>query len=134
MFSTSTQVRVRYGETDRMSYVYYGNYATYLEVARGEALRNLGCSYREMEEGGVMMPVTELRLQYLHPAFYDDLLTIVTSVNEMPAARIRFDYEIFNEQKICIAVGYTVLAFVNRITGKPCRIPSRMKDQLAAFF
>jgi len=134
MFTSTTNVRVRYGETDRMGYVYYGNYATYLEVARVEALRSLGCSYREMEEGGIMMPVLESNVQYLKPAFYDELLSIFTMVPEMPAARIHFEYEIFNESRILIAKAYTTLAFINRQTGKPCRIPPELKKSLSAFF
>ena len=134
MFTFTSSVRVRYGETDRMGYVYYGNYATYLEVARVEALRSLGCNYRAMEEGGVMMPVLQSNVHYLKPAFYDEELSIVTTVPEMPSARIRFEYEIFNEHRVLIAQAQTVLAFIDRKTGRPCRLPSALKNSLSAFF
>ena len=57
MFKAKTQLRVRYAETDQMGYVYYGNYAMYFEVARVEAMRSVGFSYKEMEEDGILMPV-----------------------------------------------------------------------------
>lgn len=134
MFTFTSSVRVRYGETDRMGYVYYGNYATYLEVARVEALRSLGCSYREMEEGGIMMPVLQSNVHYLKPAFYDEVLTIVTTVPEMPAVRIRFEYDIYNDNRVLIAQAQTVLAFIDRKSGKPCRIPAELKNSLNSFF
>ncbi len=80
MFVTETQMRVRYAETDRMGYAYYGNYATYFEVARVEALRELGMSYRELEDSGILLPVRDLHIKYHKPAYYDDLLTIKTSI------------------------------------------------------
>ena len=76
MFKAKTQIRVRYAETDQMGYVYYGNYAMYFEVARVEALRSVGFSYREMEDSGILMPVLESHITYLKPGKYDDLLTI----------------------------------------------------------
>ena len=70
MYTTETQIRVRYSETDRMSYVYYGNYAQYFEVARVESLRSLGVSYREMEDDGVLLPVLDFSVKFFKPAFY----------------------------------------------------------------
>ena len=92
MYTSETSIRVRYGETDQMGYVYYGNYGMYYEVARVESLRQLGMSYREMEEMGVMMPVIENHTKFLAPALYDDLLTIVTTIREKPSVKIRFEY------------------------------------------
>src|SRR3954464_3813730 len=97
MYISETQIRVRYGETDQMRYVYYGNYALYYEVARVESLRQLGLTYRELEETGVMLPVIENKSKYLAVAKYDDLLTIVTTLREKPGVKIKFEYEIFNE-------------------------------------
>ena len=76
MFKAKTQIRVRYAETDQMGFVYYGNYAMYFEVARVEALRAVGFSYREMEDSGILMPVLESHITYLKPGKYDDLLTV----------------------------------------------------------
>ena len=88
MYTTEIKIRVRYGETDRMGYAYYGNYAEYFEVARVEALRNLGFSYRKLEDEGIMLPVLLYSVKFMKPAYYDDELTIKVSIKELPAARI----------------------------------------------
>jgi len=134
MYITETQVRVRYGETDRMGYVYYGVYASYFEVARVEALRNLGLSYREMEDNGIMLPVLHFEINYIKPAFYDDQVTIKTTVSEMPKARIRFTYESFNTAGDLINTGETTLVFINKATGKPCAAPEHFQHKLKQFF
>lgn len=82
-----TTIRVRYSETDQMGYVYYGNYAQYLEVGRVEWLRNLGISYKSLEEMGIMMPVINLQLTYLKPAKYDDLLSLNTCLTKKPGVK-----------------------------------------------
>lgn len=134
MYISETTIRVRYGETDQMGYVYYGNYAMYYEVARVESLRQLGVTYREMEEMGVMMPVLENRSRYLAPARYDDLLRIVTTLREKPGVRIRFEYDIYNNDNVLIHQGETILAFVNKSTNKPCRQPAVMEMVLQRYF
>lgn len=134
MYQSETKIRVRYGETDQMGYVYYGNYAMYYEVARVESLRQLGMSYRELEEGGVMMPVLENHSKYLSPARYDDELRIVTTIREKPGVRISFAYDIFNETNQLIHQGETNLVFMNKQTGKPCRPPEHFQELLAPFF
>ncbi len=82
MLQTTHQIRVRYGETDPMKYVYYGNYAEYLEVARVELFRKIGISYNEIEQRGIWLPVSEYSIKYLKPAKYDDLLEIKTTIGE----------------------------------------------------
>ena len=134
MYSSETSIRVRYGETDQMGYVYYGNYAMYYEVARVESLRQLGVTYRELEEMGVMMPVVENNSRYLAPARYDDLLKVVTTIREKPGVRIKFEYEIFNEEGTLLNQGETLLVFINMKTNKPCRPPEHMEQVLAPFF
>lgn len=134
MLVTETKIRVRFGETDKMSYVYYGNYALYYEQARTEMMRYLGLSYQEMEKKGTMMPVLELHTEYIKPSFYDDLITIKTYLKSMPTARIRFDYEIYNEEQILLNKGYTILTFVNVETIKPCRPPKYFLDLIAPYF
>ena len=134
MYTAETFVRVRYGETDQMRYVYYGNYAMYYEVARVESLRQLGMTYKELEAMGVIMPVLENHSEFISPAVYDELLKIVVTIPEKPGVRIRFHYEIFNEQSKLIHKGDTLLAFVNQRTGRPCRPPQAFQDVLAAYF
>jgi len=117
------KIRVRYAEADRMGYVYYGNYAMYFESARTEMLRSLGFSYREWEDNGIILPVRELQIRYLAPAFYDDLLTIRTIIKEKPDVRITFHHEVYNEKGEKTCTGTIVLVFVNAETRRPTRAP-----------
>ncbi|UCS93807.1 acyl-CoA thioesterase [Echinicola marina] len=134
MFTAKTQVRVRYAETDQMGYVYYGNYAMYFEVARVEALRSIGFSYKRMEDEGVMMPVLESFSKYLKPGKYDELLTITTHIAKVPGVKIRFDYEIHNEQQELIHQGHTILTFLKKDSHRPCRPPQDLLDLLQTYF
>ena len=134
MYQSETKVRVRYSETDQMGYVYYGNYAMYYEVGRVESLRQLGLTYKELEDGGVMMPVLENKSKFFSPALYDDELRIVTTISEKPSVRITFNYDIFNGSNQLIHQGETLLAFVNKSTGKPCRPPEHFQNVLKPFF
>lgn len=123
-FRHETSLRVRYGETDQMGYCYYGNYAQYFEVGRVEALRNLGMSYKQLEEQGVMLPVSEFSVKYKYPAKYDDALTIVTHISELRGARLAFDYIIMNENDQLIATAHTTLVFVAKETMRPITPPA----------
>jgi len=134
MFQSETSVRVRYGETDRMGYVYYGNYAMYFEVGRVEAIRDLGLSYRELEESGIMLPVADMSVKYLRPAFYDDLLTIRTTIPELPGTRLKFQYEILNQQNLLLTKGETTLVFVSAETMKPRPAPDAFLEKIRPYF
>jgi acyl-CoA thioester hydrolase len=134
MYKTTTKVRVRYSETDQMGYCYYGNYAAFFEVARVEALRELSMSYKQMEEDGIAMPVLEYQIKYYKPAFYDDELTIETTIEEMPKARIYFSYKTFNAKNELINEAKTSLVFVNKTTGRPCMAPEHFLKALERFF
>lgn len=134
MYKSETFIRVRYGETDQMGYVYYGNYAMYYEVARVESLRQLGLTYKELEGMGVMMPVLENHSKYIAPARYDDHLRIVTTLREKPGVKIKFEYEIFNERQELIHTGETLLVFIDMNSKRPCRPPEAMQNVLAPFF
>ena len=134
MYQSETHVRVRYGETDQMGYVYYGNYAMYYEVARVESLRQLGLTYKELEDMGVMMPVLENHTKFIAPALYDDLLRIVTTIRNKPGVRIQFEYEIFNPSGKLINKGETLLAFVDKKSGRPCRPPEAFDKVLENYF
>jgi acyl-CoA thioester hydrolase len=134
MYISETNVRVRYAETDRMGYVYYGNYTQYYEVGRVEALRQLGTSYKEMEDSGIMLPVYTCELKYHKPAMYDDLLLIKTTIKQMPTVKISFEYEIYNEKSELLNTGSTTLVFINTATNKPCLAPQRFIDKIQQFF
>ena len=134
-YVAETLIRVRYAETDQMGYVYYGNYSTYYEIGRVEALRQLGLSYKTLEEEeGIIMPVLENYSKYIRPAFYDEELRMVVRIPEKPSLRITFTYELFNQKDSLIHTGKTVLVFVSKQSGKPCRIPERMMQLLAPFY
>ncbi|QTN39368.1 acyl-CoA thioesterase [Cryomorphaceae bacterium] len=130
MIRNETQIRVRYSETDQMGVVYYGNYAQYFEVGRVELLRELGTSYRELEEAGTMLPVLELQLKYIRSAKYDDLLTVSTEIREWPDARITFHHEIRNEEGTLLNVGKVTLVFFDMERQRPRKMP----EELAAYF
>lgn len=134
MFTHETTLRVRYAETDQMAYVYYGNYATYYEVARVEAFRHLAFPYRELEAKGIMMPVLELHTYYHQPAKYDDLLTIKVSIPKLPAVRIVFEYEIINQNQQRLNTGSTTLVFVDMQSQRPKRCPQALLEKLEPFF
>jgi acyl-CoA thioester hydrolase len=134
MYIANCQIRVRYAETDQMAYVYYGNYAMYYEVARVEALRQIGLNYVELEQSGIMMPVYENHSKYHAPAKYDDLLEIKVTIADLPKVRMRFDYEIRNQSQELINEGYTTLVFIDMKTNKLTRAPKAMIDTLNPFF
>jgi acyl-CoA thioester hydrolase len=134
MYISETTVRVRYAETDKMGYVYYGNYTHYYEVGRVEAMRSLGTSYKEMEDNGIMLPVYTCNLKYMKPAIYDDLLIIKTIIREMPTLKITFEYEIYNEKNELLNTGNTTLVFINMSTNRPCRAPESFIDRIKKYF
>ncbi|PUV21696.1 MULTISPECIES: acyl-CoA thioesterase [Sphingobacterium] len=134
MFVFDHQIRVRYAETDQMGYVYYGNYAAFYEIARTEMLRSTGISYKELEEMGVMLPVTEMKTKYLKPGKYDDLITIRVTIRKKPAVRIIFEYELFNESGELLNQGETTLVFVNMEKNKPCMPPQIFLDKMSKYF
>jgi len=131
MFMHETTIRVRYGETDQMGFVYYGDYAEFLEVGRVDELRIIGFPYRRWEEEGVMLPVYDLHVTYHQPARYDDLITVRTFIEAMPSVRIVFRYEVLAPDGELLTEARTTLVFVDRATMKPCRAPQPLLDALA---
>lgn len=123
MINTTHSLRVRYAEADPMRYVYYGNYATYLEVARVELFRSIGISYDEIEKLGILLPVSEYKIKYIKPALYDQVLTIKTSIKKRPGVRIIFDYEIYNEENQKITEASTTLFFLEAENNKIIKCP-----------
>ncbi len=124
-----TEIRVRYGETDRAGVVYHANYLDYFEIGRTEMLRGLGAAYRQVEEDGVLLTVVEATLRYSLPARYDDLLRVETRVLEVGGAQVRFGYEVRRDREL-LCTGTTLLAAIARDTGKVCRIPEAIRARL----
>jgi len=134
MYLHETTLRVRYAETDQMGFVYYGQYAAYFEVARVEAMRSLGISYRELEEAGIFMPVLDYHIRYIKPGRYDDELKIVTTIPVLPAVRIRFTYETFNSANELLNKAETELVFLNRNNLRPVKAPTDLMERLAEYY
>jgi acyl-CoA thioester hydrolase len=135
MYEFNTEVRVRYAEADPMNVVYYGNYAQYFEVGRVESLRNLGISYKSIEDMGIMLPVVELNIKYLRPAKYDDLLTIKSQIKELPKDhKIVFDQEIYNEEGKLLTIGKVKLYFMDSKLGNRASMPAIMLEKLSTYF
>ncbi len=127
MIHFETTVRVRYADTDKMNFVYYGKYLEYFEVGRTELIRFLGMSYKDIEESGVMLPVSECQIRYHRPARYDDLLTIMTTIPEMPRIKLITEYEIFNQNQEKLVTGKVILPFVDTQSLKITPIPEKIK-------
>ena len=130
MIAAETKVRVRYSETDQAGYVYYGNYAQYYELGRVASMRQIGHTYREMEEKGVIMPVLSMNIKYIRPAKYDDLLTIKTYINSLPETRMSFEYEIYNQDGKLLNKADTTLVFISKETYKPVKAPQWFLEAL----
>lgn len=131
-FSNITEIkfRVRYGETDQMGVVYHGNYAQYFEMGRTDWLREMGFSYRLMEESGIILPVISLSINYKKSARYDDLITVKTKLVKLPTAKIDFEYEIVNETCEILTTGNSTLVFVDVHTNRPTKCPDYILDKL----
>ena len=130
MLVHETQIRVCYGDTDKMGVVYYGNYPRFYEIARNEMLRAYGATDKQSEESGIVWPVRTLNITYLKPAFYDDLLTVRSRVEEIPLVRLRIKTEVFNPAGELINHGEVVLVSTNPITGKAVKTPQWLLDVL----
>jgi acyl-CoA thioester hydrolase len=132
MLTTTTQVRVRYADTDQMGIVYNGVYFVYFEIGRTELLRECGLPYAEIERQGLMLPVLESHAVYKNPAMYDDLLDIHTTFENVLKPTIRLDYKVFKND-IFIAEGYTVHSFLKADTRRPVRPPRSFHEKIASY-
>lgn len=133
MYETITNIIVRYGETDQMGVVYYGNYALYYEQGRAAAIKQLGYSYKTMEDEGIIMPVVEMQSKYIKPAKYDDLLTVKTIVRELPTRKMTFYSEIYNGDKL-LNTGHVTLMFVNKHHNRITTAPEKLLILLKPYF
>ncbi len=124
MIKHEIKIRPRYAETDQMGMVYYGRYAEYFEVARTECIRSLGIAYAELEKKhNILLPVREFQVKYYKPAYYDDELTIITYIKKFPTVRIRFDYEVYNQNNDFLTEGFAELVFIDGNTRRPIKPP-----------
>ncbi len=133
MYAHDITIRVKYGETDRMGYLYYGNYAMYYEVGRVETMRSLGVTYKDMEDSGIALPVLELKSKYIRPALYDEEIRVRTIVRELPSVRLVLDYELFKDDDL-INIGHTTLVFFDTNRRRPCKAPDYFIEKLTQYF
>ena len=135
MYAFETQIRVRYGETDQMGYLYYGNYAQYFEVGRVETIRSLGITYKELEEVlGIWLPVVSLEMRFVRPAYYDDLLSFRSEIRDLPDEYITFLVEVFNDKRKLVNSGRVRLCFFDSKTKKVVQAPDYLLEKLRPFF
>lgn len=134
MIVTETKIRIYYQDTDQMGVVYYGNYARYYEIGRTEMIRDLGFTYKQMEEQGIMLPARSLKINYLKSAYYDDLLTIRTIVDTIPKVKFPIKTEIYNQNGELINSGETVLVFYSAMSNKPVAAPKFFIDEMLKYF
>lgn len=126
--------RVRYNEVDRMGYVHHGNYAAYFEMGRTELMREKGISYKELEDRGILLPLSEFSVNYYSPALYDDILKLETTLKSFSGVRLIFEYKLYNQKNDLIAEAITPLAFVSVETRKPIRPPKEIADKFSIHF
>lgn len=134
MIVSETKIRIYYEDTDKMGVVYYGNYARYYEIGRTEMIRDLGFTYKQIEDSGIMLPARSLKINYLKSAYYDDLLTVRTIVDTIPKVKFPIKTEIYNEKGELINSGEVVLVFYSAITNKPVAAPKFFIDEMTRFF
>ena len=134
MIEKEFKIRVRYKETDAMGVVHHSNYVNYYECARTELLREMGTTYKILEERGIMLPVKTVSMEFFHPALYDDLLTVKIRLRELPAVKMVFDHEIYNEAGDLVNKGTVMLAYMNARTRRATRAPQWFLDFFTPYF
>jgi len=128
--TNKTQYRVLYADTDMMGVVYYGNYGRLFEMGRTEMVRSMGLPYIELERAGIVMPVYSVESKYRNGISCDELITIETTVKEVPAVRMEFFHKIFNEDGRLAHEAKVVLVFMDMKTGRPVRAPEMLTKLL----
>ncbi|MEL7586083.1 MAG: thioesterase family protein [Prolixibacteraceae bacterium] len=134
MLISETKIRVYYEDTDKMGIVYYGKYLRYYEIGRTEMIRDMGFTYKEIEDSGILLPARSISINYLKPAYYDDLLTVKTIVDRVPQVKFPIKTEIYNQHNELLNKGETVLAFFNEKTNRPCKAPPIFMNALEKYF
>ncbi|MGV8090778.1 MAG: acyl-CoA thioesterase [Mangrovibacterium sp.] len=134
MLVSETKIRVYYEDTDQMGVVYYGKYLRYYEIGRTEMIRNFGLSYKDIEDSGILLPVRSVKINYIKPAHYDDLLTIRTIVDQIPKVKFLIKAEIYNQHNELLNEGEVVLVFFNGKTNRPCMAPEMFINVIQKYF
>ncbi len=125
-----SRIRVRYGETDRMGVLHHSVYPLYLEEARTDLMRRSKITYKELEDSGIIFPVRDIHITFLHPAFYDDIISVKVTLEEIRGVRILFSYVLTNEEGTKVAEATTELIFTDAKTFRPIRPPEEIVKML----
>jgi len=134
MITDLFKLRPRYGEVDQMGYVYHANYVIYCHQARNELLRKLGLDEIKLENNNVILPVISFDIKYKKPAHFDELITIKTTIKEMPKVRFSFEFEIKNEENTLLSKAKSTVVFVDSQSRLPKNIPNFIEDILITKF
>lgn len=130
MITKEFSFRIKYPDTDKMGTVHHSNYARYYETARWELFRNIGLSYRDIEEAGYMFPVILMNFRFLKTLRYDEQVFVQTTLESIRGARMNFSYKLYNEKGILANEGATEVACVHMNTWKPCAIPDFILEKI----
>lgn len=130
MISSETRIQVRYDEVDKMGYVYHGNYARYYHISRTDLLRKFGLSDKDLEQLKLLLPVIEMNIKYLKPVYYDDIITIQTTLEEVPVTRMKFMHLVYNSDHEIINKASSIVVCVDSESRKPMRIPQIIIDKI----
>jgi len=131
--SSETKIQIRYDEVDKMGYVYHGNYAKYYHISRTELLRQIGICDKELENNNILLPVIEMRIKYIKPIFYDDIIIIKTFLHNIPTNRMIFHHEVRNHNNEVINQADSTVAFVNINTRKPMKPPRLIVNKIKSY-
>jgi acyl-CoA thioester hydrolase len=135
LFTNTTEIRVRYADTDMMNFVWHGKYLEYFEVARTELLRATGISYAEVEKNGYQLPLIEAGIKYKIPALYDDILEIEATIIELHSPKVHIEYKVIRKAtKELVSEGFTTHLFIRNDTKKAVRPPKIYIDALSKYF
>lgn len=130
-YTYSHEMRSRYGETDKMGYVYYGHYLGYFEEARTEMIRSLGIPYSQLEDEGFMLPVVHAQIDYKAPVHYDELMQVKVHLYDLPSVKLETYYEVYTGRREDAHVtGQVTLCFMDKTSRKPCRAPKHFVDKI----
>ncbi len=135
MLKHSTEIRIRYADTDQMKFVYNGKFFEFFEVGRTEMMRDIELTYKVIEENGFHMPVRETFIRFKNPAYYDEILIIETIVRNFPDVKVHIEHVIKSkERNVVVAEGYIELVFVNQKTNKVVRAPEFFINAIKPYF
>ena len=126
----TTELRVRYAETDQMGVVYHANYLAWCEVGRTEYIRASGMSYREMEESGVQLAVSDLEMRFHAAARYDDVVRVETRLTDVRSRTVTFDYVVVKADTGARLVSASTRLISLDRTGRPTAMPTPLRELL----